>query len=262
MKKLIFKKPNIKKLRAKGYMLVDMHMHTNASSDCSTNLSSILKKAKTLGIGIAITDHNVIDSAIEAVDDKEGVLVIPAVEVNAKYGHHVLFYFYSTKELIRFYKNEVKKQIARKTPEELIDLKTKYNCVVGIAHPTGHEPWHRFKVNFNVNNLDCFETINGSCSKQRAKIGASLAIKNNKGMIGGSDAHTIRKIGSVLTCVKAKTIKEFLDGIRANRTIVIGTTLKKIELLKQLPKTIIMLGFIVIEKIYQVTGLKKLIAGR
>src|SRR3989338_3827752 len=160
MKKIDFLEHDIKKLKSEGYLLVDMHIHTASSHDCSTSLSSILDKAKSLGIGIAITDHNIISSALKATDNIENVFAIPAIEVYAKYDHHILFYFYNTKELVRFYEKEVKNNFARKTAEELIRLRKQYKCVVGLAHPTGFELWHRHKVDFDLSNLDCFEVIN------------------------------------------------------------------------------------------------------
>jgi len=250
MKGLIFEKPDIKKLKSKKYQIVDMHMHSAASFDCSTSLSSILKKAKRLGIGIAITDHDAIDSAVKAFNNTNGVLVIPAIEVFSKRDHHILFYFYDTKELVRFYENEVKNQPSSKTAEELIRLKKKYKCVVGLAHPTGFELWHRHKVDFDISNLDCFETINRNCSKERAEIAARWSNKYKKGMIGGSDAHKLDRIGDVLTCAKAQTRKEFLDAIIRREQIVVGISTNRIGLLKKFPRCVYKLGMFCAAKIY------------
>ena len=40
---------------------------------------------------------------------------------------------------------------------------------------------------------------------------------------GGSDAHILQEIGSVVTGVRADSVGEFLDGIRKGRSIVIGS---------------------------------------
>jgi len=239
-----------------------MHLHTDASFDCSTSLSSIIYKAKESDIGIAITDHNAIDSAVKATDTTEGVLVIPAIEVYAKYGHHVLFYFYETKELTKFYENEVKGQSHSRTADELIDLKKKYKCVVVLAHPTGHQPWHMYRINFDPSNVDSFEVINGGCSWWRTKIVTKLVRKYKSGMIGGSDAHTLERVGSVLTYTKAQTRKDFLDAIKRKDNLVIGKPLMMKELLRKLPQTAFQIGLLFATKIYQFTGLKKLLNGR
>ena len=52
-----FGKPNHSLLRKQGFTSVDMHLHSNYS-DGSANVISLLKKAKKMGIGLAITDHN------------------------------------------------------------------------------------------------------------------------------------------------------------------------------------------------------------
>ncbi len=57
--------PLLHKIREKGYTPVDMHIHTQ-HSDASISITSLLARAKHLGIGIAITDHNEIQGVIEA----------------------------------------------------------------------------------------------------------------------------------------------------------------------------------------------------
>jgi predicted metal-dependent phosphoesterase TrpH len=262
MKKIMYDRPNIKKLKKEGYQLVDMHMHTNASYDCSSKLRSVIKKAKELGIGTAITDHNVIDSAVKAVDNKEGVFVIPGIEVNTRQGHHVLFYFYNSKELTRFYNNEIKNKPLNKTVEELASLKKTYKCVVGLAHPAGAAPWHIYSIKFDVTNLDFFETINKGCHRIQVEHAARWAKKHGKGITACSDAHTINQIGSGLTCAKAKTPKEFLDAIKSKKTLVVGTTLSKKKILRKLPKTVFRLSIACVEKICHISGLKNLVAGK
>jgi predicted metal-dependent phosphoesterase TrpH len=44
-------------MREKGYMPVDMHIHTHYS-DAAIRIPSLLTRANHLGIGVAITDHN------------------------------------------------------------------------------------------------------------------------------------------------------------------------------------------------------------
>ena len=139
MNGITFSKPDINELKSRGYNLIDMHVHSEASKDCSVSLQDILKRAKKLGIGVAITDHDEIDSAIDGIKNNLDVLVIPGIEVSAKNRRHVLFYFYDKKELIRFYNNEVKNKFLSKTAEELINLKDKYKCIDDLAHQTGNK---------------------------------------------------------------------------------------------------------------------------
>ena len=70
------KTPLLHKIREKGYTPVDMHIHT-LHSDAAISIPSLLTRAKHLGIGVAITDHNEIQGVLEACDHPRDALVIP-----------------------------------------------------------------------------------------------------------------------------------------------------------------------------------------
>ena len=71
-------------LEGRDWVVVDLHMHTDWSHDCSTPVTDLLDHAEEIGLeGIAITDHNVFGGALEAVElarDRE-LIVIPGEEV-------------------------------------------------------------------------------------------------------------------------------------------------------------------------------------
>ena len=48
-----------------GKMFIDTHIHTKYS-DGTGSIQDILKNAKKRGIGLAITDHNVVKGAVKA----------------------------------------------------------------------------------------------------------------------------------------------------------------------------------------------------
>jgi len=262
MNNLIIKKPNIAELKRKGYNLIDMHVHTNASHDGKAIISSIIKKAKRLGIGIAITDHNKIDSTITALENNNNILIIPGIEVFAKNERHVLFYFYNKKELIRFYNNEVKNKFLEYTAEELLNRKDRYACIAGIAHPKGYKLWHNFRVDYDTKKIDFIEVLNGSCSKSKALKSYKIAIKYKKPITAGSDAHILSKVGKCLTCSKGKTTKEILDSIKNKQTSAIGLTLSLKEKLEKAPGDSYHLFLWIMAKIYQYTGVKSWIKRR
>jgi hypothetical protein len=61
---------------------VDLHMHTDHSPDCATPVEVLLATAKQEGFGaIAITDHNEVSGALEAVAKADGIKVIVGEEV-------------------------------------------------------------------------------------------------------------------------------------------------------------------------------------
>ena len=71
-------------LEDRDWILVDLHMHTTWSHDCSIEVDDLLDHAEAEGLGaIAITDHNVFGGALEAVEKARGrkLIVIPGEEV-------------------------------------------------------------------------------------------------------------------------------------------------------------------------------------
>ena len=73
--------PLLHKIREKGYTPVDMHIHTH-HSDAAISIPSLISRAKHLGMGVAITDHNEIHGVIEAWNQSNGVLVVPGIELS------------------------------------------------------------------------------------------------------------------------------------------------------------------------------------
>ena len=55
-----------KMLRSIGFQAVDMHFHSAYSMDAASSIPSVLKKCKSRGYGVAITDHNEIKGAVRA----------------------------------------------------------------------------------------------------------------------------------------------------------------------------------------------------
>ena len=79
---------------------VDLHMHTDHSSDCATPVETLLATAREVGLGaIAITDHNEISGALAARElaDEFGVKVIVAEEVKTAEQGEVIGLFLTEK---------------------------------------------------------------------------------------------------------------------------------------------------------------------
>jgi predicted metal-dependent phosphoesterase TrpH len=85
---------------ANRHTVVDLHFHSHFS-DGADAVDAIAQRAKALGIGVAITDHNAIDGAVE-LDSYDDVLSIPGIEVTSREGTHVLVYFYRIDDLKAF----------------------------------------------------------------------------------------------------------------------------------------------------------------
>ena len=71
-------------LEERDWIVADLHLHTSWSHDCSIEVDDLLDHAEAEGLGaIAVTDHNVIGGALEAVERARGrrLVVIPGEEV-------------------------------------------------------------------------------------------------------------------------------------------------------------------------------------
>lgn len=240
MQRILFEKPHIDELKKQRYALIDMHVHSDYSCDGSASINSIINKAKKLGIGVAITDHNKIEGSIKAIKNKKGVFVIPGLELRSKEGIDLLLYFKKISELKHFYDTYVvpnKKRNLQGSSKlnifEIIALSKKYSCLLCLAHPYRFyikKLYSIFKGKRTKKLLKLFKTIeviNGKSLTRKNKRAIKKVSRMHKHFIGGSDAHRLKDVGIVLTAVKnAKTARHFLEGIVKNESKVIGKETK------------------------------------
>ncbi|MCP3682994.1 MAG: PHP domain-containing protein [bacterium] len=225
MEKFRYAKPDIEGLK-KEYTLIDMHIHTSIS-DGKASPQDVIQRAKNLGIGISITDHDSIEGSLMAGRHTD-ILSIPGIEFSAKKDTHVLVYFYKTEDLKDFYERYAEGKAFKLGVFEISEFAAKYNCLFGIAHPTGYAPggFGTSKIKMEgyskLKKLDFIEIINGHQFGYYAKGSYKIASQLDKGFTGGSDAHHINCVGSVVTGSKKKTLKEFLDSIKRKETFVHG----------------------------------------
>lgn len=241
MQKIVFKRPEFKKIRAEGYFPVDMHIHTKYSDGMNT-VQSLLKKAKKKGFGIAVTDHNSIKGALDAYYAKE-VFVVPGIELNTCDGPHVLCYFYNVSELVEFYEKHIEKN-KQKNPNgriklglaEISERLRNYNCILSLAHPCGLL-WANLpkaiKKNAECENIiksaDAIEVICGIQSRKANLKAIKLNNDLNKGITAGSDAHSLLDAGSAVTCAAADNVNDFLEAIELKKNFVVGKEGKNIK---------------------------------
>ena len=218
-----------------------MHLHSH-HSDAANSISSIISRAKQLGIGVAITDHNEIQGVIEAYSYEKSTdtLIIPGIELSALEGPHILVYFYSPGDLREFFdqyirgkKGKSEYMAVQLTVENILDAAESYRCVTVAAHPYGYFGINRGVLKCIRNNVlpagiidrfDGIEVICGGMSDDLNDQAACYAGAHDFPVTGGSDSHVLPSIGSVVTCVKADTVEGFLDGVLAKESIVIGST--------------------------------------
>ncbi len=232
--RITFKKPKQMNFAGQGFTCVDMHYHTKYS-DGSRKVATIVKKAKKMGIGVAITDHNEIRGAIELSKYKD-VFTIPGTEATSKEGIHLLYYFYNLNELQEFHNHNILPNRERgchflNIPfVELMDASKDYNCVLSAAHPYGiswtgvcSEIHHKIATPEELKKFDAVEVINGSLLKNMNQSAVKLAGTLNKGITAGSDGHRLFELGKVLTYTKYPTsVEDFLNSIKKQTNFTVG----------------------------------------
>ena len=232
-----FGKPVLDELAREGISAVDMHCHTK-HSDAPVRIRDALARASSLGIGLSITDHNVVSGSREAVESSPGSLIIPGIEISALDGPHILVYFYAISDLIDFYRNHIEERkqqspflAIRLTTPEILDRASGYSCLSAAAHPFGYLVFNKgvgrcverdYLSADILHRFDAIEAICGGMPHSGNIRAVHLAERYQLGIVGGSDAHLIRDYGTVITCSQADTVDDFLDSIRKHQTTLIG----------------------------------------
>ncbi len=188
---------------------VDLHMHTDHSSDCATPVETLLATAREVGLGaIAITDHNEISGALEAAKraDDFGVKVIVAEEVKTAEQGEVIGLFLS-------------ERIDRgMTMAETIAEIRRQRGLVYVPHPFDRlhsvpDYEHLLEI---VEEIDILEVFNPrvaltAFNEEAERFAAKYRIVPG----AGSDSHVAQGLGSVMIRVHDfDGPEEFVEAMR------------------------------------------------
>jgi hypothetical protein len=204
-------KPAVRKrLKGRDFIHVDLHMHTDHSSDCATPVETLLYAAKTAGLGaIAVTDHNEVSGAHEARAQAErdgGIKVIVAEEVKTADQGEVIGLF-------------IEDKIPRgMTLQETIAAIREQNGLVYVPHPFDRmhsvpDYEHLLDV---VDEIDAIEVFNprvafSSFNEEAKRFAAKYRIVAG----AGSDSHVAAGLGSVKIRMRDfDGPEEFLESLR------------------------------------------------
>ena len=189
-------------------LIVDLHIHTNISSSCSSlYVEEMFEAASRLGLdALAVTEHSTYQGALKAreVGMEIGFTVFKGVEVCTTSGDMLVFGA----------QPEVWPDMDFR---ELLDaVKTEGGLIVA-AHPArGYWGHHRrfkgFPPREALKLVDALETLNGGCSYSENVQATRMAAALKLPQVGGSDAHSISEIGKCVT-VFPRQIREEEDLI-------------------------------------------------
>jgi len=238
--RIIFEKPDLEKLTQKN-TVVDMHFHS-VYSDGRSRVEEIVEYAEYLGIGVAITDHNAIQGAVE-INAYDNVMSIPGIEVTSFEGTHLLVYFYDIENLCRFYDQDVAPYMGREVMssidlpmEDIIERAKRLDGVTIFPHPycgiyTGITNHHFDKKRLDklFEQVDGVEVINSENLNKWNLKSALLGFNLNKAIMGGSDGHSLYQLGRVVTYAGCANDRQtFLSAVKNGQSRVVG---KEIDIL-------------------------------
>lgn len=236
-----FETPDLEAL-ARRYTVVDLHFHSHYSDGADT-VDTIAQRARQLGIGVAITDHNAIDGAVELAGHAD-VFSIPGIEITSREGTHILAYFYHIDELKAFYSDQIRPNLGATVMssialdvDSILKLARKYNGVVIFAHPysaafTGicNHSFSELQLARLLRMADGVEVINSENLKRWNLKSALLGFNLNRAISGGSDGHSVQQMGTTVTYAACRpSRKAFLEAVKRKQAKVIGTESKLLE---------------------------------
>jgi hypothetical protein len=188
---------------------VDLHMHTDHSSDCATPVDVLLATAREQGLGaIAVTDHNEVSGALEARAKAAdyGVKVIVGEEVKTAEQGEVIGLF-------------IEERIPRgMTLEETIAEIRRQGGLVYVPHPFDRlhsvpDYEHLLQV---VADVDAIEVFNPriaipAFNEEAVRFAGKYRIVGG----AGSDSHVAQGLGSVRIRMRDfDGPEEFLESLR------------------------------------------------
>jgi len=197
---------------------IDLHVHTCYSTDCSTTLEEVISYSKKKGLnGVAITDHNTVEGALELIGKKNtGLIIIPGIEVSTDRGHILGI-------------NVTTPIASGLSLKETIKRIHEAGGIAVAAHPSV-----MFKAGVGLDKkivaygLDAVEVINSSVfpffllSYLTRKFANSIGLPQT----AGSDSHLPETIGLAYTIIdnadSHPSVESVVQAIKKNMTVPFG----------------------------------------
>jgi predicted metal-dependent phosphoesterase TrpH len=201
---------------------LDLHCHSEASEDSRAPVEAYLnwiklrRKERPVD-GIVLTEHRQFnrDGEYRALEDKFGVLVLKASEVETDYGHMLVFGV-NDDILSRFDFANI-----RLDAQEIIDGVAAMGGVVVPCHPGRPNVGlcEHYEKRPPLENVLAVELINGGSRKGENERTAELVRQYGYRSTGGSDSHLVSLIGLCATRFEAevRTIDDLVTELKGGR---------------------------------------------
>jgi len=196
----------------------DLHIHTAHSNDGTATVAAVLEyvaRHTDLDV-IAITDHDKIEGALEAVAlaPRYGIEVIPGSEVTTADGHLLALYITETVP-------------AKLSLVETVDYVAQLGGICIAPHPGGRWGWclqeHHLRHALNLphigDTLVGIEEYNASLPDLRMnQRAAAMQRRLDLAHVSCSDAHLLWMIGITATCFPGTSAQDLRKALRERTT--------------------------------------------
>ncbi len=218
---------SIDPLSGRDWIVVDLHMHTDWSHDCSIPVADLLDHAEEIGLGaIAVTDHNVFGGALEAVGlaRSRELIVIPGEEVKTDAQGEVIGLF-------------LEEEIPRGMSfGDTIDAIREQGGLVYLPHPFDrlHAIPDPATLHRHLAEIDVFEVFNARLLRDSFNDEALRFARKYRLLQGaGSDAHVLQGVGTgALRMRRFDGAEEFVLSLRTAEVLRRPKSLAYLQSLK------------------------------
>jgi len=205
---------------------MDLHVHTDHSSDSTICLDEAIRRCKAAGLdGFAVTDHDTLDGLPDIHARQKSYLIIPGIEISAK-GAHILGL--NVSEPVQ----------AGLSIKDTVDRLRDQGAIAIVAHPHSiFKTWVNSRE-IEQARLDAVEVANANQFPYALMLQKNTALAERLGLphTGGSDAHIPEMVGRAYTIidVEANSVEDVISSLREGYTEARGSGIPMFTRLKKL----------------------------
>ena len=213
----------------------DLHVHSRhsvqsgnmkflKSRDCYSPPEAVYRTAKARGMDfVTITDHDSIDGCLELLDrhpDLDDFFV--SEEVSCRFPGTRLDVHLGVYGL-----DEPLHRELQRLRGNVFDVTAALRAA-GVFYSLNHLlHFYRGQIPLGdylrlVDEVPALEARNGTMLPLHNQLVATIARRRARGRVGGSDAHTLRRVGRTWTAARGRSVRAFLDQLRRGASDVGG----------------------------------------